>query len=289
MESHKTGADVSGVHELAAFLERFPKLMVLSGAGMSTASGIPDYRDHNCIRRGKAPVQGPEFRKMEDIRRRYWARSMAGWPTLAKAIPNAGHHAIADLEAAGKISTVLTQNVDGLHQQAGSTNVIELHGNIHSVVCLECGTRFSRSFIQTLLEQANPDLVGVVGTTLPDGDAQLELDTLGQFHIPYCVQCDGMLQPNVVFFGDGVPRARTDAAQQALTRADALLVIGSSLTVLSGYRICRMAVEAGKPVAAINRGKTRADDLLSLKLQASSEYILPLLARSMRAVPANGS
>ena len=261
--------------------------MVLSGAGMSTASGIPDYRDENGNRRGKAPVQGPEFRSVEAIRRRYWARSMVGWPTLAKAIPNAGHHAIADLEAAGKVSTVLTQNVDGLHQQAGSTNVIELHGNIHSVVCLDCGTQFSRSFVQTLLEQANPDLIGAVGTALPDGDAQLEPDALGRFHIPCCVRCDGMLQPNVVFFGDGVPRARTDAARQALAQSDALLVIGSSLSVLSGYRICRMAVEAGKPVAAINRGKTRADELFSLKLQASSECVLPLLARSVRAVPAN--
>jgi NAD-dependent SIR2 family protein deacetylase len=288
MDSNKSGADVTGVNDLAAFLDRFSRVMVLSGAGMSTASGIPDYRDQNGMRRGKAPVQGPEFRGVEAIRRRYWARSMVGWPTLAKAIPNTGHHAIADLEAAGKISTVLTQNVDGLHQQAGSTNVIELHGNIHSVVCLDCGARFSRSFVQTLLEQANPDLIGAVGMALPDGDAQLEPDTLGQFHIPYCVQCDGMLQPNVVFFGDGVPRARTNAAQQALAQSDALLVIGSSLSVLSGYRICRMAVEAGKPVAAINRGKTRADDLFSLKLQASSECVLPLLARSMRAVPANG-
>jgi NAD-dependent SIR2 family protein deacetylase len=285
MDSNKTGADVTGLTELAAFLKRFPKVMVLSGAGMSTASGIPDYRDQNGIRRGKAPVQGPDFRRMEAVRRRYWARSMVGWPTLAKAIPNAGHHAIADMEAAGKISTVLTQNVDGLHQQAGTTNVIELHGNIHSVVCLDCGAQFSRIFIQTLLEQANPDLVDAVGMALPDGDAQLELETLAQFHIPYCVQCGGMLQPDVVFFGDGVPRARTDAAQQALEQADALLVIGSSLVVLSGYRICRMAVEAGKPVAAINRGKTRADHILSLKLQAPSECTLPLLASYMRAVP----
>lgn len=285
MDSNKTGADVTGLTELAAFLKRFPKVMVLSGAGMSTASGIPDYRDQNGIRRGKAPVQGPDFRRMEAVRRRYWARSMVGWPTLAKAIPNAGHHAIADMEAAGKISTVLTQNVDGLHQQAGSTNVIELHGNIHSVVCLDCGAQFSRIFIQTLLEQANPDLVDAVGMALPDGDAQLELETLAQFHIPYCAQCGGMLQPDVVFFGDGVPRARTDAAQQALEQADALLVIGSSLVVLSGYRICRMAVEAGKPVAAINRGKTRADHILSLKLQAPSECTLPLLASYMRAVP----
>ncbi len=287
MLNYKTGVDVIGVTELAAFLGRFHKVMVLTGAGISTASGIPDYRDQNGVRRGKAPVQGPEFRSIEAVRRRYWARSMVGWPTLAQATPNAGHRAIAELETAGKISTVLTQNVDGLHQQAGSINVIELHGNIHTVVCLNCSAQFSRNFIQLLLEQANPDLIGATGLALPDGDAQFEPDTFAHFHMPYCAQCGGMLQPDVVFFGDGVPRARSDAAEQALAQADALLVVGSSLTVLSGYRICRMAVEAGKPIAAINRGITRADHMLSLKLQASSELILPLMARYMLAIPTN--
>lgn len=286
MENSKVGAEVVGAKELAAFLSPFSKVLVLSGAGISTASGIPDYRDQNGVRRGKTPVQGPEFRSMEAVRKRYWARSMVGWPTLAKAAPNAGHHAIADLEAAGKISTVLTQNVDSLHQQAGSSNVIELHGNIHRVVCLDCKARFSRLFIQSLLEQANPDLAGAVGMALPDGDAQFELDALAEFHLPHCVECGGMLQPDVVFFGDGVPRASTDAAEKALVQADALLVVGSSLIVFSGYRICRMAAEAGKPVAAINRGMTRADPLFALKLEASSELILPSLARHLLAVPA---
>ncbi len=289
MDNSKADEEVVGAKELAAFLSPFSKLLVLSGAGISTASGIPDYRDQNGVRRGKMPVQGPEFRSMEAVRKRYWARSMIGWPTLAQAVPNAGHRAIADLEAAGKISTVLTQNVDSLHQQAGSSNVIELHGNIHRVVCLACKARFSRLFIQSLLEQANPDLAGAVGRALPDGDAQFELDeldSLAEFHLPHCVQCGGMLQPDVVFFGDGVPRASTDAAEKALVQADALLVVGSSLIVFSGYRICRMAAEAGKPVAAINRGMTRADPLFALKLEASSELILPSLARYLLAVPA---
>ncbi|MEO8598783.1 MAG: NAD-dependent protein deacetylase, partial [bacterium] len=252
----------------------------------STASGIPDYRDQNGVRRGKVPVQGPEFRSMEAVRKRYWARSMVGWPTLAQALPNAGHRAIADLETAGKISTVLTQNVDSLHQQAGSSNVIELHGNIHRVVCLDCKAQFSRLAIQSLLEQANPDVTGTVGVALPDGDAQIEPDALAQFQVPHCIQCGGMLQPDVVFFGDGVPRSCTDAAEKALLQADALLVVGSSLIVFSGYRLCRMAAKAGKPIAAINRGMTRADPLFSLKLDASSELILPSLARYLLAVPA---
>jgi NAD-dependent SIR2 family protein deacetylase len=287
MESNETGTDGISVTELAAFLKPFPKVMVLTGAGISTASGIPDYRDQNGVRRGNAPVQGPEFRWLAAVRRRYWARSMAGWPTLAQAAPNAGHRAIAELEAAGRISTVLTQNVDGLHQQAGSSRVIELHGNIHTVVCLACQAQFSRRFIQSLLEQANPDLAGVAGMALPDGDAELELDRLTQFHIPDCVQCSGILQPNVVFFGDGVPRARADEAEHALAQADALLVVGSSLMVLSGYRLCRMAAEAGKPIAAINRGVTRADHLISFKVQAASELVLPSLARYLGAVPVN--
>jgi NAD-dependent SIR2 family protein deacetylase len=290
MESNDKSAGAIGAPELAAFLKPFPKVLVLTGAGLSTASGIPDYRDQHGVRRGKAPIQGPEFRRMEAVRRRYWARSMIGWPRLANASPNAGHHAIASLEAAGKISTVLTQNVDGLHQQAGSSNVIELHGNIHTVVCLECRAQFSRRFIQSLLEQANPDLAGAAGMALPDGDAQFEPDTLAaQFQIPACVQCGGMLQPDVVFFGDGIPRTRTIEAEQAVAQADALLVVGSSLIVFSGYRFCRMAAEAGKPVVAINRGMTRADHLFSLKLDASSELMLPLLARGMGAVPANGA
>jgi NAD-dependent SIR2 family protein deacetylase len=290
MESNDQSTGVIGAPELAAFLKPFSKVLVLTGAGLSTASGIPDYRDQHGVRRGKAPIQGPEFRRMEAVRRRYWARSMIGWPRLANASPNAGHHAIASLEAAGKISTVLTQNVDGLHQQAGSSNVIELHGNIHTVVCLECRAQFSRRFIQSLLEQANPDLAGAAGMALPDGDAQFEPDTLAaQFQIPTCVHCGGMLQPDVVFFGDGIPRKRTDEAEQAVAQADALLVVGSSLIVFSGYRFCRMAAEAGKPVVAINRGMTRADHLFSLKLDTSSELMLPLLARCMGAVPANGA
>jgi NAD-dependent SIR2 family protein deacetylase len=269
---------------LAAFLDRHSNLLVLTGAGISTASGIPDYRDRNGVRRGTAPVQGPAFRSLEAVRKRYWARSMLGYPTLFSSAPNPAHQALAALEGSGKIVAVLTQNVDGLHQRAGSANVIELHGNIHHVVCLECSTRFSRGTIQSMLEAANPSLLKIVATPLPDGDARFEPDALAEFLPPTCTQCGGMLQPDVVFFGDGVPRARAAAAEQALAQADAVLVIGSSLVVFSGYRFCRMAAETGKPVAAINRGVTRADHLLAFKSEAAAELILPALALQIRAM-----
>ncbi|HEY4316817.1 MAG TPA: NAD-dependent protein deacetylase [Herbaspirillum sp.] len=264
---------------LAAFVERHPRLLVLTGAGISTASGIPDYRDRHGVRRGAAPVEGPAFRNLEAVRKRYWARSMLGYPSLSNSAPNDGHRAIAALEAAGRRMTVLTQNVDGLHQRAGSTGVIELHGNIHGVVCLACATHFSRAAIQVMLEAANPAMLDIVATPLPDGDARFEPDALAAFEPPCCPECRGMLQPDVVFFGDGVPRERAAAAERALEAADAVLVVGSSLVVFSGYRFCRMAAAAGKPVAAINRGITRADHLLAFKSESAAETILPALAR----------
>jgi NAD-dependent SIR2 family protein deacetylase len=263
--------------QLAGFLTRHRNVLVLSGAGISTASGIPDYRDKQGVRRGKMPVQGPEFRKSDAVRRRYWARSMVGWPTLANAAPNAGHRALAELEAAGRLDAVLTQNVDGLHQRAGSAHVLELHGSIHAVVCLDCHAKFSRAFVQALLEEANPALANASAAALPDGDAQLEPDALADFRVPSCVHCAGTLKPDVVFFGDGVPRDCTEAALALMARADALLVVGSSLMVYSGFRFCRMAAEGGKPIAAINLGKTRADDLIGLKIEGSAEHILPAL------------
>jgi NAD-dependent SIR2 family protein deacetylase len=268
---------------LADFLSRHSKVLALTGAGLSTASGIPDYRDLDGVRRGSTPVQGPEFRKTEAVRRRYWARSMVGWPTMLNARPNPGHQAIAQLEARGTLSAVLTQNVDGLHQQAGSEHVIELHGNIHHVCCLDCHSRFTRAFIQTLLEEINPHMRGATAAALPDGDAQLAADALDQFRVPKCVYCAGVLKPDVVFFGDGVAAKVTDQAFGELARADALLIVGSSLMVFSGFRFCRAAAAAGKPVAMVNLGKTRADDLIGLKIAQSAEHVLPLACRQLDA------
>jgi NAD-dependent SIR2 family protein deacetylase len=271
--------------ELAAFLARHARTLVLTGAGLSTASGIPDYRDRDGARRGKQPIQGPEFRRSEAVQRRYWARSMVGWPVLAKATPNPGHKALAALEAGGKIGFILTQNVDGLHHQAGSHAVLELHGNIHTVRCLACEAQFPRALVQTQLEAANPQLAQAMATPLPDGDAALDPDAVTDFTLPGCLHCGGALAPDVVFFGDNVPAARTTAALAQMEAADALLVVGSSLMVYSGFRFCRMARETGKLIAAVNLGRTRADDLLHLKLDESSEHVLPLVAELLNARP----
>jgi NAD-dependent SIR2 family protein deacetylase len=273
-------AEAFTVHDhaarIAAFLDRHPRTLVLTGAGLSTASGIPDYRDRDGTRRGKPPIHGPDFRKSEAVQRRYWARSMIGWPVLAQARPNHGHRAIAGLERIGRIGSVLTQNVDGLHGQAGSHGVLELHGNIHTVVCLDCSALFPRAFVQGQLEDFNPHMAGANATPLPDGDASVEPTELARFRLPFCTCCGGTLMPNVVFFGDNVPPARTAIALEQMGRADALLVVGSSLMVYSGFRFCRMAQAAGKPMAAINLGRTRADELLDIKIEESAERVLPL-------------
>jgi NAD-dependent SIR2 family protein deacetylase len=268
---------------LAAFVTRHRQVLVLTGAGISTASGIPDYRGRDGVRRGKAPVQGPEFRKSDAVRRRYWARSMVGYPTLARAAPNGAHQAIAALQADGLLGHLITQNVDGLHQRAGSAGVLELHGNIHTVVCLDCHASFPRAFVQGLLEELNPAVTGAVASAAPDGDAHLEPDALATFHVPACIHCGGTLKPDVVFFGDGVPSACTVAALARMEAADALLVVGSSLMVFSGYRFCRLAAAAGKPIAAINLGITRADELLALKVDGEAERLLPALRATIAA------
>jgi NAD-dependent SIR2 family protein deacetylase len=262
---------------LARFLARHKRVLALTGAGLSTASGIPGYRDKDGVRRGRTPIQGPEFRRNEAVRRRYWARSMVGWSTMSRAEPNAGHRAMAQLEAGGYLHSVITQNVDGLHQRAGSRRLIELHGNLHHVICLACQARYARASLQAQLERDNPELANVLAQPLPDGDAAVEPDALEDFHAPACAACGGVLMPDVVFFGDNVPPARTAQALAEMEAADALLVVGSSLMVFSGYRFCRMAAAAGKPIAAINAGRTRADDLISLKLELPAQEVLPQL------------
>ncbi|MRW89991.1 NAD-dependent protein deacetylase [Duganella sp. FT80W] len=271
------------IDHLQTFLHQHQRVLVLTGAGLSTASGIPDYRDKDGVRRGRNPIQGPDFRKSEAVRRRYWARSMAGYPTLAGAAPNVAHYALAELEKAGRIDCIITQNVDGLHTRAGSGKLIELHGNIHGVVCLDCRTVHPRAQIQHWLAEMNPELVPtgpageVVPEARPDGDAEVELDEFQHFQLPYCSACGGTLQPDVIFFGDNIPPQRTAEALQWAEQADAVLVVGSSLMVFSGYRFAKLAAQANKPIAAINLGKTRADDLIGLKVEASAVDVLPLL------------
>ena len=268
---------------LAAFLQQHPRALVLTGAGLSTASGIPDYRDRDGVRRGRVPIQGPDFRRSVDIQRRYWARSMVGWPIMSRAVPNAGHRALAGLERHGRFASLLTQNIDGLHHAAGSASVLELHGNVHRVVCMACRADFSRAFIQTILTEANPELADILAVPLPDGDAAVEPDALEDFHLPFCVHCGGALSPDVVFFGDGIPSTRTANALARMEAADALLVVGSSLMVYSGFRFCRLASETGKPIAAVNLGRTRADHLIALKIEESAERLLPHVAGLLHA------
>ncbi|CAM2153184.1 NAD-dependent protein deacetylase [Pararobbsia alpina] len=266
---------------LADFVERHPRLFILGGAGVSTESGIPDYRDENGERKGRDPIMLKDFLKSDLSRRRYWARNMIGWPTVQHARPNAAHRALSELQKLDRVERLVTQNVDGLHTAAGSTGVIELHGNVADVVCIECGYRHARADIQIRLERENPDWLTMNALPLPDGDARLESDRFDLFHAPDCERCGGVIKPDVVFFGEGVPRMRVDAALASLARADAMLVVGSSLMVYSGFRFCDQAARAGTPIAAVNIGRTRADGLLSLKVPVSCGEILPALVERL--------
>jgi NAD-dependent SIR2 family protein deacetylase len=266
---------------LAGFVSRHPRLAVLTGAGCSTASGLPGYRDERGAWKTRPPVRFAEFVEQEQARRRYWSRSLLGWPRVAQARPNAAHRALAALEKAGRIGRLVTQNVDGLHQKAGSRQVIDLHGRLDTVECLGCGQRLSRDDMQELLAAWNAGFASAAGASpmRPDGDAPVEAD-LSAFRVPSCPGCGGILKPAVVFFGENVPRPRVEAALQAIEAADALLVVGSSLMVFSGYRFCLAARDRGKPVAAVNQGRTRADALLALKVEADCGAALEgLLAR----------
>lgn len=266
---------------LCAFAQRHPRLFVLTGAGISTDSGIPGYRDANGNWMRAQPIEYKAFVSSESARRRYWARSMVGWPMLAEARPNAAHRALARLEQAARVATLVTQNVDGLHQRAGSNRVIELHGSIRDVICLACGAGHSRESVQDILAAENPGLAGAFAQPSADGDAHLEWADLDTFHVPACPHCGGMLKPSVVFFGENVPRSTVEAAAAALEAADAMLVIGSSLMVYSGYRFCVWAARAGMPVAAVNLGRTRADAMLALKVAAPCGDALAALAERM--------
>jgi NAD-dependent SIR2 family protein deacetylase len=277
-----SSTDLAG---LADFVRAHPRLQVLTGAGVSTGSGIPDYRDSAGAWKRRPPVSHQDFMADPAVRRRYWARSLLGWPQLALASPNPAHQALAQLEAAGRVSQLVTQNVDGLHQRAGSGKVLELHGSIHAVACMDCRAAYDRANVQAELAAANPGFAALQGAAAPDGDADLETD-FGEFSIPACAACGGLLKPDVVFYGDGVPRPRLEAAMDALAQSDALLVVGSSLMVYSGYRFALKAVELGKPVAAINLGHTRADALYTLKVGSACGPALQGLLAMLENLPA---
>lgn len=259
---------------LADFLAAHERLFVLTGAGISTASGIPDYRDLDGGWKRRPPVTYQAFVGNSTTRARYWARSLIGWRRFGHARPNAAHEALTRLEAAGRIEVLLTQNVDGLHQAAGSRNVIDLHGRLDEVRCLGCERRIPREAFQRELEQRNPVWKELDAHAAPDGDADLDGMDFSAFDVPACAACGGLLKPDVVFFGENVPRERVERAHQHLAAADAMLVVGSSLMVYSGFRFARAAALAGKPIAAVNRGRTRADDLLALKIESDCTDVL---------------
>jgi len=255
-------------------------VLVLSGAGLSTESGIPDYRGETGRTRRAEPMTYQRFVGSAAARRRYWARSHLGWRHIAGTTPNAGHHAVAELQRRGLLTGVITQNVDGLHQAAGARNVIELHGSLDRVRCLSCGRRTSRDQLDRRLRGANPDWYARADAINPDGDAVLADDQVDTFRTVDCADCGGVLKPDVVFFGENVPRPRVEESYALTEHADALLVLGSSLTVLSGLRFVRRAAEHAIPTAIINRGPTRGDTHALLTLDAPlGPTLTALLAR----------
>ena len=292
--------DPGRLAELAALL-RGRRAVALTGAGISTESGIPDYRGPGTRERARSPMQHAEFVRDGTARRRYWARSVIGWPRVDAAAPNPAHAALAAMERAGALAAVITQNVDRLHHRAGSRAVIELHGALADVTCLGCGARESRGALQERLLALNPwwgtgaaptgadppaatapdGDADVPAATAPDGDADLPAASIDRFQVADCGGCGGVLKPDVVFFGGSVPRPVVDAAYRLVDESEALLVVGSSLTVYSGYRFVRRAAERGVPVAIVNLGPTRGDPLATLRWDERAGATLPALAAAL--------
>lgn len=255
------------IASLTDFIARHERIFVLTGAGVSTASGIPDYRDEKGEWKHQKPMEYRDFVASHRARQRYWARSFIGWQRFQHARPNPAHTALVHLEQQGRLVRTVTQNVDGLHQRAGSQRVTELHGSLASVECLGCDSVIPRAMLQQQLLAGNPVLAYLSAQLAPDGDAVLSGYDESELHVPDCKTCSGTLKPAVVFFGETVPAVRVESCFDALRQADAMLVVGSSLMIYSGFRFARAAARAGLPIAAINRGKTRADDVIELKLE----------------------
>lgn len=291
--------DANGDRDLTALVDalRGRRVVVLAGAGCSTESGIPDYRGGNGRKRGRPPIQYPEFVRSAEGRARYWARSAAGWPRFSAARPNDGHRALARLEAGGVACGLITQNVDGLHQAAGSVAVVELHGSLALVRCLDCGETEPRAELQRRILSLNGAWARVAGLhggspaarSAPDGDAELPAELVASFRVPGCAACGGVLKPDVVLFGENVPAERVQAAWRMFEAADVLLVVGSSLTVYSGRRFVHRAEQTGVPIAVVNEGPTRADDVACVKVEARLGSVLPRVADALIATGAAGA
>jgi len=267
--------------QLADFIQQHPRLFVLTGAGISTDSGIPAYRDSAGAWRSPPPVLHQEYMKQLGVRQRYWGRSLAGWHTMRDAQANVGHRVLAAMERAGLVELLVTQNVDRLHQKAGSERVIDLHGRADIVACMECDLEVDReqmhSWCRTLNPNFNPPKTSI---PRPDGDADFETD-FSDLRVPTCPQCSGIMKARVVYYGDNVPKEVVYAALEALERSKAMLSVGSSLQVFSGYRFNRHAAQQGIPQAALTEGVTRADPLLQLKLDAPIAPVLEVCANRL--------
>eukprot|EP01116_Phalansterium_solitarium_P002500 TRINITY_DN12551_c0_g1_i1.p1 TRINITY_DN12551_c0_g1~~TRINITY_DN12551_c0_g1_i1.p1 ORF type:complete len:339 (-),score=54.10 TRINITY_DN12551_c0_g1_i1:66-1058(-) len=273
---------------LADFVASRKDLVVISGAGLSTESGIPDYRSPNgAYSKGHKPINHMEFVSSPRTRQRYWARSLAGWEKMIQSRPNAGHEALARLERNGFVRQIITQNVDRLHQRAGSRRVVELHGHMEAVACLQCRSESPRADMQRALRGLNPDWVALAAlapgaeggqaSVRPDGDVEMVGVQYDLFRVPPCQHCGGVLKPTVVFFGDNVARSVVDFCMDAVHKSDGVLVVGSSLMVFSSFRFVRAASEKGISVAIVNVGPTRGDELAALKVEARCGDVLPRL------------
>jgi len=270
-------SSASSIEHVAQLISNNQPVTVITGAGLSASSGLPVYRDAEGNWIHSEPVQGPKFRASEKTRQRYWCRSYFGWQSFSKAAPNSAHHDLATLEENGFVNTVITQNVDGLHQSAGSRNTVALHGNLSEVICLNCGDITQRADLQQRLQANNPEFLKVEFSVAPDGDAIVHDSHIEKFNAVACTNCGGVLQPYVVFYGDNVPKLRVQHCMQRVLESELLVCAGTSLMVYSGFRFCKAAVSAGIPLVIINKGITRADDLASAKINDDCEVVLSQL------------
>jgi NAD+-dependent protein deacetylase sirtuin 4 len=257
------------------------RIVALTGAGVSTESGIPDYRSPDATTRTRRPIHGPEFVRSAALRKRYWARAVVGWERFRLAEPGASHRALARLEDAGAVTSLITQNVDRLHQRAGSRRVTELHGALAEVVCLDCGVLEERDSVQRRMRALNPTWLDGLSPMAPDGDAELPDDLVAEFTPAPCAHCGGALKPNVVFFGHNVARPIVEEAYALVEGAEALLIAGTSLAVFSGYRFLLRAAERGTPIVIVNRGPVRGEERAALKVEASTGETLSALASAL--------
>ena len=255
--------------------------LVLTGAGISAASGVPTYRDDEGIWQRKPPVTHQEFMTSHKARQRFWLRNMVGWKFISQAQPNPAHNSLVALERAEAVSGIITQNVDGLHQRAGSCETIDLHGRVDTIVCMNCGAKIARSALQPWMEAHNPSSAAYSASAAPDGDADIDTLDYSSMQVPSCEICGGVLKPDAVFFGDTIPKPRLADCQRKLESACGLVVIGSSLSTYSGYRFCLWASRANKPIVIINQGVTRGDPLATAKITDNCASVLDLWLNSL--------